>query len=107
MSLIAAFKAVANGKQVAILVPTTVLAFQHFKTFSKRLEGFPVTVDYINRFRTTKQQRDTLSGLKSGKIDIVIGTHKLVSTQAEYKDLGLLIIDEEQKLKLSVLEFQF
>ena len=98
----AAFKAVANGKQVAILVPTTVLAFQHFKTFSKRLEGFPVTVDYINRFRTAKQQRDTLAGLKSGKIDIVIGTHKLVSTQVEYKDLGLLIIDEEQKFGVAV-----
>ena len=98
----AAFKAVANGKQVAILVPTTVLAFQHFKTFSKRLEGFPVTVDYINRFRTTKQQRDTLSGLKSGKIDIVIGTHKLVSTQVEYKDLGLLIVDEEQKFGVAI-----
>ena len=98
----AAFKAVANGKQVAILVPTTVLAFQHFKTFNKRLEGFPVTVDYINRFRSTKQQRDTLAGLKSGKIDIVIGTHKLVSTQVEYKDLGLLIIDEEQKFGVAV-----
>ena len=98
----AAFKAVANGKQVAILVPTTVLAFQHFKTFSKRLEGFPVTVDYINRFRTAKQQRETLAGLKSGKIDIVIGTHKLVSTQVEYKDLGLLIIDEEQKFGVAV-----
>jgi transcription-repair coupling factor (superfamily II helicase) len=98
----AAFKAVANGKQVAILVPTTVLAFQHFKTFSKRLEGFPVTVDYINRFRSAKQQRDTLAGLKSGKIDIVIGTHKLVSTQVEYKDLGLLIIDEEQKFGVAV-----
>ena len=98
----AAFKAVANGKQVAILVPTTVLAFQHFKTFSKRLEGFPVTVDYINRFRTAKQQRETLAGLKSGKIDIVIGTHKLVSTHVEYKDLGLLIIDEEQKFGVAV-----
>ena len=98
----AAFKAVANGKQVAILVPTTVLAFQHFKTFSKRLEGFPVTVDYINRFRTAKQQRDTLAGLKSGKIDIVIGTHKLVSTSVEYKDLGLLIVDEEQKFGVGV-----
>ena len=98
----AAFKAVANGKQVAILVPTTVLAFQHFKTFSKRLEGFPVTVDYINRFRTAKQQRETLAGLKSGKIDIVIGTHKLVSSSVEYKDLGLLIIDEEQKFGVAV-----
>jgi transcription-repair coupling factor (superfamily II helicase) len=93
----AAFKAVTNGKQVAVLVPTTVLAFQHFKTFTKRLEDFPVTVDYINRFRTAKQQRETLENLKSGKVDIIIGTHKLVSEKIEYKDLGLLIIDEEQK----------
>ena len=93
----AAFKAVTNGKQVAVLVPTTVLAFQHFKTFTKRLEDFPVTVDYINRFRTAKQQRETLENLKNGKVDIIIGTHKLVSNTIEYKDLGLLIIDEEQK----------
>ena len=98
----AAFKAVANGKQVAILVPTTVLAFQHFKTFSKRLEGFPVTVDYINRFRTSSQQREILKKLKEGKIDILIGTHKLVSKSVEFADLGLLIIDEEQKFGVGV-----
>jgi transcription-repair coupling factor (superfamily II helicase) len=98
----AAFKAVANGKQVAVLVPTTVLAFQHFKTFSKRLKGFPVTVDYINRFRTTGQQRETLKKLAEGKVDILIGTHKLVSKSVEFKDLGLLIIDEEQKFGVAV-----
>ena len=98
----AAFKAAANGKQVAILVPTTVLAFQHAKTFKKRLEGFPVTVDYINRFRSAAQQRETLKKLKSGEIDILIGTHKLVSNSVEFKDLGLLIIDEEQKFGVAV-----
>jgi transcription-repair coupling factor (superfamily II helicase) len=98
----AAFKAIANGKQVAVLVPTTVLAFQHFKTFSKRLEGFPVNVDYINRFRTTGQQRETLKRLAEGKVDILIGTHKLVSKSVEFKDLGLLIIDEEQKFGVAV-----
>ena len=98
----AAFKAAANGKQVAVLVPTTILAFQHFKTFTKRLEGFPVTVDYINRFRTAKQQRETLANLKSGKVDILIGTHKLVSKTVEFKDLGLLIVDEEQKFGVGV-----
>ena len=98
----AAFKAVANGKQVAVLVPTTVLAFQHFKTFSKRLDGFPVNVDYINRFRTAGQQRETLKKLAEGKVDILIGTHKLVSKSVEFKDLGLLIIDEEQKFGVAV-----
>ena len=98
----AAFKAVANGKQVAILVPTTVLAFQHFKTFSNRLEGFPVTVDYINRFRTSSQQREILKKLKEGKLDMLIGTHKLVSKSVEFADLGLLIIDEEQKFGVGV-----
>ena len=98
----AAFKAAANGKQVAVLVPTTVLAFQHFKTFSKRLEGFPVNVDYINRFRSAGQQRETLKRLKEGQVDILIGTHKLVSKSVEFKDLGLLIIDEEQKFGVGV-----
>ena len=83
----AAFKAVANGKQVAVLVPTTVLAFQHFKTFSKRLDGFPVNVDYINRFRTAGQQRETLKKLAEGKVDILIGTHKLVSKSASLRTL--------------------
>ncbi len=98
----AAFKAVDNGKQVAILVPTTILAFQHFKTFSERLEAMPVTVDYLNRFRSTKQRRTVLDGLKDGRLDIVIGTHQLVSKAVVFKDLGLLIIDEEQKFGVSV-----
>lgn len=98
----AAFKAVDNGKQVAILVPTTILAFQHFKTFSERLAEMPVTVDYLNRFRTAKERKKVLEELASGKLDIVIGTHQLVSKAVEFKDLGLLIIDEEQKFGVSV-----
>ncbi|MDC9723504.1 MAG: transcription-repair coupling factor [Urechidicola sp.] len=98
----AAFKAVDNGKQVAILVPTTILAFQHFKTFTERLKDFPVTVDYLNRFRTTNQRKEVLSGLENGSLDIVIGTHQLVSKQVKFKDLGLLIVDEEQKFGVSV-----
>lgn len=98
----AAFKAVDNGKQVAILVPTTILAFQHFKTFSERLAGMPVNVDYLNRFRTAKERKTVLEGLKNGTLDIVIGTHQLVSKSVTFKDLGLLIIDEEQKFGVSV-----
>ncbi len=98
----AAFKAVDNGKQVAILVPTTILAFQHFKTFTERLNDFPVTVDYLNRFRTTKQRRVVIDGLKDGSVDIVIGTHQLVNKSVQFKDLGLLIVDEEQKFGVSV-----
>ncbi len=98
----AAFKAVDNGKQVAVLVPTTILAFQHFKTFSARLKDFPVTVDYLNRFRTTKQRNEVLAGLESGAVDIVIGTHQLTNAKIKYKDLGLLIIDEEQKFGVAV-----
>ena len=93
----AAFKAVDNGKQVAILVPTTILAFQHFKTFSKRLKDFPVTIDYLNRFRSTKQRKTVLEGVANGQIDIVIGTHQLTNKNIQFKDLGLLVIDEEQK----------
>lgn len=93
----AAFKAVDNGKQVAILVPTTILAFQHFKTFSKRLKEFPVTVDYLNRFRTAKQRKGVLEGISNGSVDIVIGTHQLTNKNIHFKDLGLLVIDEEQK----------
>ncbi len=93
----AAFKAVDNGKQVALLVPTTILAFQHFKTFSERLKDFPVTVDYLNRFRTAKQRKGVLEGLANGSIDIVIGTHQLTNPVIKYKALGLLIVDEEQK----------
>ena len=98
----AAFKAAADGKQVAVLVPTTILAFQHFKTFSRRLKDFPVTVDYINRFKSAGQQRETLKNLKEGKVDIIIGTHRLVGKDVEFKDLGLLIIDEEQKFGVAV-----
>ncbi len=98
----AAFKAVDNGKQVAILVPTTILAFQHAKTFRERLKDFPLRTDYLNRFRTTKQRKDVLEGLSDGGIDIVIGTHQLVSKSVKFKDLGLLIIDEEQKFGVAV-----
>ncbi|HBC03316.1 MAG TPA: transcription-repair coupling factor [Aequorivita sp.] len=97
-----AFKAVDNGKQVAVLVPTTVLAFQHFKTFSERLADMPVKVDYLNRFRTAKERKTVLEELKNGKLDIVIGTHQLVNKSVEFKDLGLLIIDEEQKFGVAV-----
>ena len=98
----AAFKAVDNGKQVAILVPTTILAFQHAKTFRERLKDFPLRVDYLNRFRTAKQRKDVLEGLDNGAVDIVIGTHQLVSKSVKFKDLGLLIIDEEQKFGVAV-----
>lgn len=98
----AAFKAVDNGKQVAVLVPTTILAFQHFRTFRERLSEFPVTVDYLNRFRSAKERKTLLENLASGKLDIVIGTHQLVSSQVKFKDLGLLIVDEEQKFGVGV-----
>jgi len=98
----AAFKAVDNGKQVAILVPTTILAFQHFKTFAERLKNFPVSIDYLNRFRTTKQRNKVLTELANGQIDIVIGTHQLVNKKVVFKDLGLLIVDEEQKFGVAV-----
>ena len=98
----AAFKAVDNGKQVAILVPTTILAFQHYKTFTKRLENFPVRIDYLNRFRTTKQRNEAIEGINEGSIDIVIGTHQLTNKKIKFKDLGLLIIDEEQKFGVAV-----
>nr|WP_288932589.1 transcription-repair coupling factor [uncultured Allomuricauda sp.] len=100
----AAFKAVDNGKQVAILVPTTILAFQHHRTFSERLKEMPVTVDYLNRFRTAKEKRETLENLENGKVDIIIGTHQLVNKNVKFKDLGLLIVDEEQKFGVSVKE---
>lgn len=93
----AAFKTCLDGKQAAVLVPTTILAFQHFKTFKERLKDFPVTVDYINRFKSTKEKKDTLSRIEQGKIDIIIGTHGLLAKDVKFKDLGLLIIDEEQK----------
>ena len=98
----AAFKAAVNGKQVAVLVPTTILAFQHAKTFNERLADLPVKVDYLNRFRTAKERKGVLAGLEDGSIDIVIGTHQLVSKSIVFKDLGLLIIDEEQKFGVAV-----
>ena len=100
----AAFKAVDNGKQVAVLVPTTILAYQHSRTFKERLKDFPVTVDYVNRFRTAKEKRETLEGLEQGKVDILIGTHQLVNKNVKFKDLGLLIVDEEQKFGVAVKE---
>ncbi len=100
----AAFKAVDNGKQVAILVPTTILAYQHSRTFKQRLKDFPVVVDYLNRFRTAKQKRETLEALEQGKVDIIIGTHQLVNKNVKFKDLGLLIVDEEQKFGVAVKE---
>jgi len=93
----AAFKAALDGKQTAVLVPTTILALQHYKTFSERMKGFPVTVDYINRFKSAKDQKETIKKLEEGKIDILIGTHRLVGKDVKFKDLGLLIVDEEQK----------
>lgn len=98
----AAFKAVADSKQVAILVPTTILALQHFKTFKKRLKHLPCTVDYINRFKTPKQQKETLEKVAQGKVDILIGTHRIVGKDVKFLDLGLMIIDEEQKFGVNI-----
>lgn len=98
----AAFKAVDNGKQVAVLVPTTILAYQHYRTFSERLKEMPVTVNYLNRFRTAKQKAETIKDLAEGKVDIIIGTHQLVNKNVIFKDLGLLIVDEEQKFGVNV-----
>lgn len=98
----AAFKAVDNSKQVAVLVPTTILAYQHYRTFSERLKDMPVSIGYLNRFRTAKQKAQTLKDLAEGKLDIVIGTHQLVNKNVVFKDLGLLIVDEEQKFGVNV-----
>ncbi len=98
----AAFKAAVNGKQVAVLVPTTILAMQHFRTFSERLAKFPLRVEYINRFRTAKEIKETLVRVKEGKTEILIGTHRIVNKDVEFKDLGLLVIDEEQKFGVKV-----
>lgn len=98
----AAFKAVNDRKQVAVLVPTTILAMQHFHTFTERLESFPVKVEYINRFRTAKEIKEIIAQVKTGEIDILIGTHKIVNKDIVFKDLGLLIIDEEQKFGVKV-----
>lgn len=93
----AAFKTVVDGKQAAVLVPTTILAYQHYQTFKERFKDFPVTVDYINRFKSSKEKKETFQKLAEGKIDIIVGTHGLLGKEAKFKDLGLLIIDEEQK----------
>lgn len=100
----AAFKAAVDGKQTAVLVPTTVLAYQHFQTFSRRLKDFPVRVDYLSRARTPKQVKEILADLEAGKIDILVGTHKLIGKSVKFKDLGLLIVDEEQKFGVAVKE---
>lgn len=100
----AAFKAVTDGKQVAVLVPTTILALQHFKTFRDRLKDFPCTVDYISRMRKTKDQKETIKKVEEGKVDILIGTHRLFGSDIKFKDLGLLIIDEEQKFGVAMKE---
>jgi transcription-repair coupling factor (superfamily II helicase) len=100
----AAFKAVTDGKQVAVLVPTTILALQHFNTFSERLKDFPCTVDYINRFKSAAKQKETLAEMEKGKIDIIIGTHRLLGKDVKFKDLGLMIIDEEQKFGVAAKE---
>lgn len=98
----AAFKAVDNSKQVAILVPTTILAYQHYRTFTERLKDMPVNIGYLNRFRTAKEKAKTIEDLASGKLDILIGTHQLVNKNVVFKDLGLLIVDEEQKFGVNV-----
>ena len=100
----AAFKAATDSKQVAVLVPTTVLALQHYHTFANRLNGFPVNIEYLNRFKTAKQQKEILKRLEEGRIDIIIGTHRLTGKDVKFKDLGLLIIDEEQKFGVAVKE---
>jgi len=100
----AAFKAATDGKQVAVLVPTTILALQHYKTFSERLKEFPVTVDYVNRFKSDKEKKATYEKLAEGKIDILIGTHAIIGKKVKFKDLGLLVVDEEQKFGVTVKE---
>ncbi len=98
----AAFKAATEGKQVAVLVPTTILAMQHFRTFSERLSNFPITIEYISRFKTDKEIKQILESVREGKVNILIGTHRVVSTDVNFKNLGLLVIDEEQKFGVKV-----
>ncbi len=98
----AAFKAITDGKQVAVMVPTTVLSLQHYKSFKARLSQFPCRVDYVNRFKSTKENKDTLKAVAEGKVDILIGTHRIISKDVKFKDLGLLILDEEQKFGVAV-----
>jgi len=104
VALRAAFKAVMDGKQVAMLAPTTVLTQQHFQTFSERMADFPVRIGLLNRFRTAKQQRETIDQVKAGEIDVLVGTHRLTSKDVNFKDLGLVIIDEEQRFGVAVKE---
>jgi transcription-repair coupling factor (superfamily II helicase) len=98
----AAFKAVTDSKQVAVLVPTTILSMQHYRSFKERLKDFPCTVDYINRFKSAKDTTETLKKLANGEIDILVGTHAIVAERVKFKDLGLMIIDEEQKFGVAV-----
>jgi len=100
----AAFKTVCDGKQAAVLVPTTILAYQHYKTFSDRLKDFPVTVDFVNRFKSAKEKKDTLKKLEEGKIDIIVGTHALLGNSVKFKDMGVMVIDEEQKFGVAAKE---
>lgn len=100
----AAFKAIAGGKQVAVLVPTTILAQQHHRTFVERFEGFPLNVAVISRFQTQKEISKVLQGVKSGSVDVVIGTHRLLSKDVVFKDLGLVIVDEEQRFGVAQKE---
>jgi transcription-repair coupling factor (superfamily II helicase) len=100
----AAFKSCCDGKQAAVLVPTTILAYQHYKTFGERLKDFPVTVDFVNRFKSSKEKKETLQKLAEGKIDIIIGTHSLLGKEVKFKDLGIMIIDEEQKFGVAAKE---
>src|SRR5947209_18650571 len=92
-----AFKAVMDGKQVAFLAPTTVLAFQHDKTLKERFAGFPVRIEMVSRFRTKAEQKEVLDDLAAGKVDLIVGTHRLLSKDVEFRDLGLLVVDEEQR----------
>ena len=104
ISIRSAFKAVMDNKQVAILVPTTLLADQHLKTFSKRMNDFPVKVDALSRFKSAKEQKEILKGVSKGDVDILIGTHRILSKDISFKDLGLIIIDEEQRFGVSAKE---
>src|SRR5690606_6987424 len=99
-----AFKAISYGKQVAVLVPTTILALQHYKTFTDRLSDFEPSIEYVNRFKSAKEKKDIYQRLKEGKVDIIIGTHALLNKEVGFKDLGLLIIDEEQKFGVAAKE---